>query len=411
MINRDKPATSPLLRRLNAGVILDALRSMGPATGTELISATGLSRPTVHTVCDHLIEMGWIRELEHRQPETGSTPGRRARQYEFNARAGYVLGVDLGQNKVTAAVADLRGVEVGSATRQFAREDIDARSRLTEVRRAIGAALSAAGIQRSAVLAFALAVPGPVDDRGHVVAKEEYLPGLARIDLRTALGKGFDIPVLIENDANLAVLAERWRGCAQGVDNVIELLAGERLGSGLYLGGRLVRGSHGAAGELEFLSMVEGVGNTDGIARLLRTEGTKAVTAAKRRRTHDAGSLSKAVAGNPDLVRAETVLSAVGHADPAAIDALERTTHRIARVIALLHTLLNPELVVIGGAVAEAGDVLVRPLEKAVAELVASPPVIAASALGDHAVVLGAVRRALDQAEANLFPDAFSITR
>lgn len=404
MVNRDKTATSPLLRRLNAGLVLDALRSMGPATGTELIAATGLSRPTVHTVCDHLIEMGWIHELEHRQPEAGSTPGRRARQYQFNARAGYVLGVDLGQNKVTAAVGDLRGDEVGSATRHFAREDIEARPRLTEVRKAIGSALEAAGLDRSAILSFALAVPGPVDDLGHVVAKEEYLPGLAKIDLRTALGKGFDVPVLIENDANLAVLAERWRGCAQGVDNVIELLAGERLGSGLYLGGRLVRGSHGAAGELEFLSMVEGVGNTDGIARLLRVEGTKAVTAGRRARTKS--SLIESVDGNPDLVRAETVLSAVSEDDPAAIEALERTTHRIARVIALLHTLLNPELVVIGGAVAEAGDVLVRPLQKAVAELVATPPAIAASALGDHAVVLGAVRRALDQAEASLFPDS-----
>ncbi|WP_345711705.1 helix-turn-helix domain-containing protein, partial [Kineococcus glutinatus] len=115
---RDAPATptTALLRRLNAGAVLDALRGArapgsgavgGAMTGTEVMAATGLSRPTVHTVCDALIDLGWVREAAG--GEETARPGRPARRYAFDARAGYVLGVDLGAHKVTVVLADLVG--------------------------------------------------------------------------------------------------------------------------------------------------------------------------------------------------------------------------------------------------------------------------------------------------------------
>lgn len=410
MNNPEVAATSPLLRRINAAAVLDALRASGPATGTELMAATGLSRPTVHSVCDHLIAKGWIREIESRRPEGGQGPGRRARQYEFNATAGYVLGIDLGQNKVTSAVADLRGDQLAERTGTFRRATIGARARINAVNRTVQAALDQVGLEKSAVLAIALAVPGPVDERGHVVAAEEYLPGLARTDLRKAVGAGFDAPVLVENDANLAVLGERWRGCAQGVDDVVELLAGERLGSGLFLAGRPVQGGHGAAGELGFLHLVKGVGNTDGIARLAREFGARAVAEAAAGKAAAVGggtgggrTLVELAGGDPAKVSAELVFAAADRGDPLATGVVDEVAQRIAAVIAVLHTLLDPELVVIGGAVAQAGDVLLEPLRHAVAGLLPSPPRLANSGLGDRVVVTGAVRRAVDHALLSLF--------
>lgn len=405
MAQLEKTATSPLLRRMNAAAVLDVLRATGPATGTELMEATGLSRPSVHALCDHLIERGWITELESRRTGDRSSPGRRARQYEFNARAGFVLGVDMGQNKVTVMVTDLRGDVIGESTHPVA-YDIGAKGRLAETHRTIAAALRSAEVTESAVVALALAVPGPVGPDGHVVASAEYLPGLAEVDLATAVGKGLDCPVLVENDANLAVLGERWHGAARGVDDVIELLAGERLGAGIFLGGNLIRGLKGAAGELKLLSMVEGVGNTDGIGYLARALGAEAVATARGPRSKAGRSaLYAAVNGDPEAVTATAVFAAARTGDVVAGEIVERVVVRIARVLALLDTMLNPALIVIGGAVAEAGDILVPRLERQLATLVDDPPRVAASALGGRAVVVGAVRRALDHAEHALFND------
>ena len=93
MANMDRPTpTSVMLRRMTASAVLDALRAGGPMTGSDLIEATGLARPTVHVVCNDLIRLGWIREMESRRPQGDSRRGRPARCYEFQSRAGLVLG-------------------------------------------------------------------------------------------------------------------------------------------------------------------------------------------------------------------------------------------------------------------------------------------------------------------------------
>src|SRR5688572_22641504 len=103
---RDASPTSPMLRRLSARAVLDALRAGGPMTGTDLMASTGMNRSTVHEVCNDLIGLGWIQELDPRRPTGESRRGRRARVYEFNAHAGRVLGIDVGLNSVTAHLAD-----------------------------------------------------------------------------------------------------------------------------------------------------------------------------------------------------------------------------------------------------------------------------------------------------------------
>lgn len=394
-------ATPPLLRRLNAGAVMEALRTAGVVTGTELMEATGLSRPTVHAACDQLIALGWVTERESRRSADGSRAGRPARQYELNARAGYAMGIDMGAGTVRAVVSDLRGDPIGDARRTYRHWHVSAPERLSIVRTAINAALTAARVPASAVLAVGLGVPGPVGNDGHIVAVEEYLPGLAEVDLRAAIGRRRGWPVLVENDANLAVLGERWRGAAVGLDNVVLILAGERLGAGIYLGGRLIRGGAGGAGELALLRLVEGVGSTDGIGNLARSLGLEAV---RRHRggQHGKSPLSRAAASRGAL-KAEAVLDAARSGDPLAVQVLDEVTDRIARVVAVVATLLDPELVVIGGAVADAGELLLKPLEAKVPAYTTWRPRLATASFGDHSVVVGAVRLALDHIESQVF--------
>ena len=402
MAGREQTATSPLLRRLNAVTVLNVLRGSGAMTGAEIMDATGLSRPTVHTVCDQLIALGWVSELDGRRPANRTGTGRPARCYELNADAGCVIGMDLGANKVTAVLANLRGDALTETTRVFSGEHADAKERIGTARRVITALLGSAGVPATALLAVAIGIAAPVDDQGRVIAKESYLPGMAGTDVRARIGRGAPWAVMLENDANLAVLGERWRGVATESENVVLLLAGERLGAGLFLGGRLIRGSNGGAGEMAFLELVNEVGNTDAIAGIARALGRERVHAAVPSVPRPAGSLLALSGGDPDLVEAETVFQAARAGDPMALDVICGIADRMARVIAVFGTLLNPDLVVIGGAVAASADLLMDPIAERLLEYTSTPPVVVATALGDHGVVTGAVRLALDRVESTM---------
>src|SRR5919112_6416239 len=122
--------TSLMLRRMTASAVLDALRAGGPMTGSDLIDAPGLARPTVHVVCSDLIRLGWIRETGHRRPD--SRRGRPARVYEFQSRAGFVLGIDA-TDRVTVRLADLRGDRVAESGEPLAHVSVPASERLAAV--------------------------------------------------------------------------------------------------------------------------------------------------------------------------------------------------------------------------------------------------------------------------------------
>ena len=391
-------ATAATLRALNAGAVLTALRASGPLTVTEVMAATGLSRPTVHLVCEDLMRAGWVREIADDgarpgSPEDGapSAPqiGRPARRYAFAADAGYVVGVDMGVATVAAQVTDLRGQVRGRAGRR-ATSAPTAANRVALVRRVVDAALADAGVSPDAVLAVGVGVPAPVSRDGRILAGGDYLPGLAEVDVAASLATALTCPVLVENDANLAALAERWRGVAAGFDDVVVLLAGERLGAGIVLDGRLLHGHRGAAGEMGFLALVEGVGGSEGVAALARAYAA------------DAGPAPASAEG----VSAEAVFAAARAGEDAARAVVERVASTLARAITPVAVMLDPEVVVIGGAVADSCDVLLAPLERRLAGLVPAPPRVVASSLGARAVVVGAVRLALDYVEREVTPRA-----
>src|SRR6478672_1070994 len=235
--------TPPLIRRVNLGKVLAALSAAdGPLTGTDLLGVTGLTRATVHAVCNDLIRLGWVRELETKR-EAGSQLGRPSRWFEFNERAGYVLGVDIGAHSSTLLLADLRGTTLATErvptdnTEPFAQHG-------RRVQQAVRQAVLNAGVQLDEILAVAMGFAARVDRAGTVVSENDY--SQATYDARrAALTELTGAAVLAENDANLAALGERWHGAAQSVDDLAVLLASERLGVGLIESGRLLHGSQG----------------------------------------------------------------------------------------------------------------------------------------------------------------------
>lgn len=379
-------ATPQLLRRVNARSVLGVIRATEVATGTELMARTGLTRASVISVCEDLIRRGWIRELEARDEEQPGGPrkGRPARRFELNSGAGYVLGLDIGAATTTAAVADLRGTILGRSSESFRAADIPAEERIDVVDRACRRALSAAGTGPDKVLAVAAGIAAPVDRAGNVLVTQHFW-SLFDVGLRAALKDLHGWTVLLENDANLAALGERWRGSGAGVDDLVVLLAGERLGAGVMESGRLLHGRGGAAGEMGYLDLVEGVGSSDGIASLARRWSAAGGGPAAGGAASARGVFDDAAAG-----------------DPAALAILARISDRMARVIATVSSFMNPEQVVIGGAVADSAGVLLPGITALLPRYTATPPRVTVSPLGDAIVTVGAVRHALDYVEENV---------
>jgi predicted NBD/HSP70 family sugar kinase len=389
MVIGTAPSTQ-LVRRVNAGAMLKAMRGAGVVTGTELMASTGLSRATVISICDELVRLGWLQELENQRGAGDYVKGRPARRFIFDDSAASVLGIDIGANKITTIVADMAGKPLSQVTMPFRAYNVPADERADVLDRIAADALEKAGVTADSVLAVSVGVAAPVSRDGEVLTAQEFWKSF---DVRRIVSERHGWQVLLENDANLAALAERWQGAAQGVDNLVVMLAGDRLGSGILESGRLLHGQVGGFGELGYLDNVDGVGDTYGIAHYAALWGREALA-------DDSGTTLRLLCGgDPAALTAEMVFKAAADGDRAARIALDRVAHRMARVIGSISTLVNPELVVIAGGVAASVHALLPDIGKQLPDFTFTPPRLATSILGDGIVSLGAIRHALDYVE------------
>jgi predicted NBD/HSP70 family sugar kinase/biotin operon repressor len=391
----------PLLRQINSAHVLAALRGAGPLSLSDLAARTGLSRPTVGQVVDQLHAGGLVADVE---PGHGGAvrSGRPARLVRFRSEAAYVVGIDIGRHKVLVTVADLAGTIVaqhrGATSGASSSTDL-----LAALRKAATGALGRAGIRRADVASVAAGTPGVVDwTRGAVVLAPQ-LPGW-KIELARELRRSFRCPVQVENDANLAALAERRHGVARDAHTVVYILWGERVGAGVLIGDQLHRGAANAAGEIGFLALDEGTtaqpdeAGRGPFERLVGAEAIAEVARAAARR-QGGGFLAAGGAATP-----EAVFAAAARGDPAAVETVQTIAARFARGLAPVLLVLDPDLVVIGAGVSRAGTTLLRAIEASVAPLTLVRPRLELSRLGDEAVTLGAVELALAEAERRLLP-------
>ncbi|MBO8192628.1 ROK family protein [Streptomyces oryzae] len=371
-----------LLRRINSTVVLRALRGTTipeALTLTELVHATELSRPTVEGVVEDLIEAGLVAEAADEPVRPGGTArrGRPARRFRFRAEAGQLLGLEIGPHRVAAVLSDLTGRLTGSLAREV-EETAQADARLERVRSTVAELLRRTGTARDTLRAVGVGTPGIVEADG-TVRLGTALPGWTGLALGERLRRSFRCPVLVENDANAAVLAEHWKGAARGVDDVVMVLAGLSPGAGSLIGGRLHRGYGGAAGEIGALHLL---GREARPERLLSTTDEP---------LHPL-----------DEAAVARVFAQARSGDERARRAMDRFLARLVHDVAALVLALDPELLVVGGW-ASGLDGVLDPLRAELERYCLRPPRVALSRLGETAVATGALRVALDRAESELF--------
>ena len=372
------------LRRLNLErVLAAAMAREGAFTRAELIEATGLSAPTVGSLATSLIRADLLTDL-------GSGPsrgGRRPGHMEFNRRHGFVAAIDLGPTRTRLAVADLRG-ELLVRRSVSTPEDKEPRALLNTLAHETRELLRAADVPFTRLLAVGAGAPGAVDPAtGTIVALAPNLPGWDHVPVAAILRTALDAPVVVENDVNLAVLGEHWKGAAREHDNCVFLSFGTGIGAGILVNGVLHHGHHALAGEIGLMCMGPQFVNMDFAARgCLETLAGLGALRARWRRSDDASDWL------PDLFRA----AAEGDCDAHTI--VEEVSTLVGIAAANVSCVMDPSLVVLGGALGMQGEPLLRRVRQIVGRIMPAPPAVVASDLDKDAPLWGSLLVAIREA-------------
>lgn len=393
----------PVLRQMNSSLLLRTIRDRGPVSRAELARVTGLSKPTVNDVCDALLREGYVTEHMPDDDEQPRRPGRRARLLRFRADLGYVAGVDIGGDKLLVLVADLAGRVLATVRRPVG--ETDATVVLRDARAAVRAALKQAGVARTDLSAVAVGTPGVIEPNGGRVTLAPQLEGWEGLPLRSRLAESFSCPVLVENEVQLAVLGEGWRGAARGLDRVAYVQIGVGIGAGVVINGELHRGANGAAGEIGYLPLGDGERPKGGAGPFEYAAGGAAFArlGAQAADRASGATLRSLAGGDPAAVDARVVFEAVRQGDAAARAIVRKLVRRLARGVASLVLVFDPEAVIIGGGLARAGELLRAPLERELHAMVPLRPPVLLSALADEASAYGALHLALRTVDERLF--------
>jgi predicted NBD/HSP70 family sugar kinase len=370
-------ARPALIRAMNEQLLLEHIRQRGPCSRAELARVSGLSKPTVSLALGNVERAGLVRIAGQR---TG-VPGRTAQLYEIRPDAGLILGLDIGREYIRGALAGLSGeIRARSSVRARA---TSVRGRVGELVELADALCLSAGVGRSAVTQTVIGSPGVYDARRNSMQLTGGLYGWDRPAALAGLRDAFGPSLAMENDVDAAALAEQALGYGREVDHFAFVHIGTGIGMGLVVGGQLVRGAHGVAGEIAFLPIGGSLAGVQADERETRRRGELESSAAA-----DAVVRAAKQAGMRGAVSARSVFEAAAAGDPVAVEVVAEEARLIAKAVSVVIAVVDPSLIVLGGGIGQApgfADLVRAELER-VAPV--TPPV-QVSALGTDAVVDG----------------------
>lgn len=375
---------------MNDRAALDLLVSHGPLTRTRIGELTGLSKPTASQLLARLAAAGLVRTTGN---VTGR-PGPGAQLYEIDPAAAQVAALAVDRRGITAAVADLTGRLLAEERAAVGAADGEA-PRLTArlVARALDGALATAGLTRDQLHGAVLGTPGAPDPRTGRLRHAPHLPGWQSHALQEELTGVLGVPLTVENDVNLAAVAEQYDGAARGVDDFVLVWVDEGIGAALVLGGRLLRGATGGAGEIGHLPLPGAPlsrGGDRGAARPDAGGGFQSLVGSASVR-----ALGREY-GGPGV---RTVAGALAHEAVRA-----EVARRLATGLAAVVAVVDPGLVVLSGEVLQAGGEALRALVEAEFTGLALPrPALRLSRLDGDPILRGALRAALNRAREEVF--------
>ncbi|MBX3086253.1 MAG: ROK family transcriptional regulator [Anaerolineae bacterium] len=384
-MRRPYTITSAEMRAINRSAIIEVIRLNSPISRTEIAHRLQLSLPTVMRIIDELTAEGWVR------PHGGSewSGGRRRSLLSFNAEAHAVIGIDLGGTKMYGAIADLAGTVIDEL--EFTRHGTTGDSTYERLAELIQTLLNSDKIGDRHMRGIGVGVPGITRHRTGVV---EWAPSLNWRDypLCEKLAARFALPIMIDNDLNFAALGELWFGAGENAQNMVLIAIGTGIGAGIIIDGSLYRGANEAAGEVGYLLPGRQFLNTryDTFGALENVASGTGI--AEQARQFLKGQRDQATL---DALTSEDVFEAVRRGEAWARTVLDEVIDYLAILVGSISAYLDPEVIVIGGGVARAADLLIAPILKRIEGTVPTPPKLVASTLGTRATVSGAIANVL----------------
>ncbi|MDX2624750.1 ROK family transcriptional regulator [Mesorhizobium sp. B2-3-3] len=381
------PGTPRVLRAMNDRAALDLLVAQGPLTRTRIGELTGLSKPTASQLLARLEDASLVRS-------TGSQrgrPGPNAVLYEIDPAAAHVAALSVGPTGIDAVVADVTGTVVGSCRVEADAVAEDVRHRTAQlVAEAVDGALRPTGLGHDDLDAVVIGTPGAIDPHTGQLRYAPHLPGWHSRTLLADLAEVVGRPVVIENDVNLAAVAEQYEGVAQDHDHFVLAYLDEGVGAAIVLGGTLLRGATGGAGEIGYMPLPGAPLARGGVADWAGP---------------DAGGGFQSQVSCPavrDLAGGRPLAEAL--ADEAVRAEVAR---RLATGLASVVAVVDPELVVLSGRVAqEGGEELRERVEAEMTGLALPRPLLRISDIEGDPILTGALRTALAQARDSVFDTA-----
>ena len=335
------------MRDANRLLVLNYIRGKKTLLRSELAPVTGLSRTTIGTIVDELLQVGIIQQEAYQEGED-----RRTSKLFFNAAAGTVLGGTLGRNHVTLLLADLAGTPLYHQTQPLATEEGPEKG-LLMLEQSIKAFVEQ-HIAWEKLVGMGLGIVGPLDPSLHKTTVPTPFEGWAGVDIQHTLEQSLGIPVYLDNDGNMGALGESRYGLGQDAYNLIYVKVGSGIAGGLIMNKQLYRGEQGMAGEIGHVPVdLHGTLCHCGQCGCLETIAGKS------------GILMEARRLNPAVMTMTQVITAARDGNPACVHALERAGTYLGFALASLVNCLNPALIVLDGSTMQAGDILVRPLHAA----------------------------------------------
>jgi predicted NBD/HSP70 family sugar kinase len=382
------------LRRLNRLRVIRALREEGQISRAEIARRTGLSRSTVSSLVADLKADGLVIERPEPGSAHGAQGGRPPILLSFDASAGAAVGLDFGHSHLRVAVSDLASTILAERTRPLD-TDHDAQAGLEMAVELVVETLADAGVSRDAVIGAGMGLPGPVDQGAGTVGSSAILPGWIGMTAADELRERLGFPVIVDNDANLGALAEAAFGAGRDAGDLVYLKISSGIGAGLILNGRLYRGTAGWAGELGHALV-----NPDGIVCRCGNRGCLETVAATGalvdllRRSHG------------DDITVASMIEAARAGDAGCKRVIHDAGRAIGQVVATLLNVLNPEMLIFGGELAQAGDLLLDGVRESVSRAALPETLRAAElvtgVLAERAQVLGALALVVSEADRSL---------